>query len=65
MKLRIDTERCSGHGRCYDVAPELFTDDEYGYGKVKVDDVSPEQVAQAQMAIDCCPERAIELDDRD
>ena len=63
MKLRIDTERCSGHGRCYDVAPELFTDDEYGYGKVIVDEVKPEQVARAQTAIDCCPERAIEAVD--
>jgi ferredoxin len=63
MRIRIDTDRCSGHGRCYDVAPELFADDEYGYGKVIVERVAPEQQAHAQAAVDCCPERAIELVD--
>ena len=29
----IDATRCSGHGRCYDVAPALFTDDDRGYGQ--------------------------------
>jgi ferredoxin len=63
MKLRIDAERCSGHGRCYDLAPELFDDDEFGHGKVRVDVVPAEQLAQAQIAVDCCPERAISLVD--
>ncbi|MGH9026930.1 MAG: ferredoxin [Acidimicrobiia bacterium] len=63
MRIRIDTDRCSGHGRCYDLAPDLFTDDEYGYGRVIADEVLPHQTAQAQTAVDCCPERAIELVD--
>jgi ferredoxin len=63
MRIRIDADKCSGHGRCYDVAPKLFTDDEYGYGQVIVDQIAPEQMAQAQAAVDCCPERAIELVD--
>jgi ferredoxin len=63
MKIRIDTDRCSGHGRCYDLAPELFTDDEYGYGQVIKEDVPPEQAENAQLAVDCCPERAIEIID--
>ena len=61
MKLRIDPELCSGHGRCYDLAPELFDDDEFGHGKVRVDVVPAEQLTQAQIAVDCCPERAISL----
>jgi len=28
VKIRIDPERCQGHGRCYDLAPDLFGDDE-------------------------------------
>ena len=32
MKVRIDPDKCQGHGRCYDLAPEVFTDDEEGYG---------------------------------
>ena len=34
VKLRIDTERCQGHGRCYDLAPGLFGEDGEGYGTV-------------------------------
>src|SRR5215831_9007711 len=39
MKLRIDSERCQGHGRCYDLAPGLFGDDDEGYGQVLGDGV--------------------------
>jgi ferredoxin len=33
----IDTECCAGHGRCHDVAPALFADDEDGMGIVNGD----------------------------
>jgi ferredoxin len=50
VKLHIDAERCQGHGRCYDLAPDLFGDDDEGFGQVLGDGtISPE------------PERAIEL----
>ena len=31
MRIAIDPERCSGHGRCYSLCPELFDEDEDGY----------------------------------
>ena len=34
MKVQISSERCQGHGRCYDLAPSLFGDDDEGYGTV-------------------------------
>ena len=34
MKLQIDSERCQGHGRCYDIAPGLFGEDDEGYGLI-------------------------------
>jgi len=34
VKVQICPERCQGHGRCYDLAPDLFGDDEEGYGQV-------------------------------
>jgi ferredoxin len=62
MRIRIDFDRCSGHGRCYDVAPSLFTDDERGYGQVKGDGtVTPETDEEARAAVNSCPERAVEL----
>ena len=62
MKIRIDPERCQGHGRCYDLAPSLFGDDEEGYGQVLGDGtVSPEQEREARLAVVNCPEHAIEV----
>ena len=62
MRIRIDFDRCSGPGRCYDVAPALFTDDERGYGQVKGEGtVTPETEEQARSAVLSCPERAVEL----
>ena len=62
MKIRIDPERCQGHGRCYDLAPELFGDDEEGYGQVLGDGVVPPgDEAAARRAAANSPERAIEV----
>jgi ferredoxin len=62
VKVRIDPGRCQGHGRCYDLAPGLFGDDEEGYGQVLGDGViSPDQQDAARRAVANCPERAIEV----
>lgn len=62
MKVRIDPERCQGHGRCYDLAPGLFGEDEEGYGTVLGDGVVPPGAERdARLAVANCPERAIEL----
>jgi ferredoxin len=62
VKLRINSDICQGHGRCYDLAPELFGDDDEGYGKVLGDGhVTPEQQHDARKTVANCPERAIEL----
>jgi ferredoxin len=64
MRVVIDHDRCTGHGRCYALAPELVTDDDSGYGQVIGDGtVSPDQVAAADRAVAGCPERAITLED--
>jgi ferredoxin len=62
VKIQIDPERCQGHGRCYDLAPSLFGDDEEWYGQVLGDGtVSPEQEREARLAVVNCPEHAIEV----
>ncbi|HEY7012197.1 MAG TPA: ferredoxin [Streptosporangiaceae bacterium] len=64
MKLRIDPERCQGHGRCYDLAPGLFGDDDEGYGMVLGDGVVPPDLErEARLAVANCPEQAIELEE--
>ncbi|HET9893959.1 MAG TPA: ferredoxin [Streptosporangiaceae bacterium] len=62
MKLQIDSGRCQGHGRCYDLVPELFGDDDEGFGLVLGDGVVPQGMErEARLAVANCPERAIEL----
>ena len=63
MRIAYDREKCQGHGRCYALAPELFDADDEGYSVVLVSgELSPEQVAQAQLAADNCPEYAITVE---
>ena len=62
MKVQISSERCQGHGRCYDLAPGLFGEDDEGYGTVLGDGVVPPgQERAARLAVANCPERAVEL----
>jgi ferredoxin len=60
-RLTIYRERCSGHGRCYVLEPELFGSDDDGYGQVLAGEVPDERVPAAQCAVDSCPEHAISL----
>ena len=60
MKVQIDSDRCQGHGRCYDLAPELFGADDEGYGLVLGDGlVSPDREQEARLAAANCPESAV------
>jgi ferredoxin len=60
--LRIDPERCQGHAICYLLAPDLFEVDDEGRGSVtRAGLKSDDDQAQAAVAIDRCPERAISL----
>ena len=62
MKVRIDPEACTGHGRCYSLAPEVFEPDDYGHGKVIVDEVPDELRAKAELGVQNCPEHAISVE---
>ena len=62
MKVEINSEVCQGHGRCYDLAPKLFGEDDEGYGTVLGDGTVPaDQEDAARLAVANCPERAISL----
>jgi ferredoxin len=62
VRVRIDDGVCQGHGRCYDLAPGLFADDEEGYGQVLGDGVVPPgSQDEARRAALNCPEHAIRL----
>ena len=61
MKVRIDKDVCTGHGRCYTVASEVFDADDDGYGVVIAEDVPADLEAKARLGASTCPEGAITL----
>lgn len=63
MRVRIDPEVCTGHGRCYSLAPEVFEPDDYGHGKVILDVVPEELRARAELGVQNCPEHAISVEE--
>jgi ferredoxin len=60
-RVRVDADRCTGHGRCYTLAPDVFDADESGHCVVLVEDVSGDLEAQATEGEQNCPEQAITL----
>jgi ferredoxin len=63
MKVRVDEDKCQGHGLCRLSAPDLFfARDEDGHAYVKDETVPAGQEDEAQLAADSCPELAIEID---
>ncbi len=64
MRIRVDSEKCQGHNRCYALAPELFDVDDYGTATALNDGEVPAGMEdKAQLAIDNCPEFAISVVD--
>ncbi len=62
MKVQIDAGSCQGHGRCFDIAADLFSEDAEGYGTVTGDGTVPTgREDDARLAAANCPEQAIEL----
>ncbi|MFJ8812968.1 ferredoxin [Amycolatopsis thermoflava] len=57
----VDGSLCTGHGRCYALAPEVFEPDEEGYSAVRdvAFEVAPEHAAPARHGAVSCPEGAI------
>jgi ferredoxin len=62
MRVRVDREKCVGHGRCYVLAPDVFADDERGHCVVRILEPAGELEAQARLGEENCPERAISLE---
>jgi ferredoxin len=63
VKIRIDPDLCSGHGRCYSVAPDVYRADDDGYSVPRGEDIEvPSGLeASATLGIDSCPEAAISV----
>lgn len=63
MHVKVDDDRCQGHGLCRISAPDLFfAREEDGNAYVKDENIPAGQEDEAQLAADSCPELAIEVD---
>ena len=61
-KVKVDSEKCQGHNRCYAMAPGMFKVDDEGYATPRGDGVlTADTIELAQRAVENCPERAIEI----
>jgi ferredoxin len=64
VKVAIDTDKCMGHGMCYGLAPNVYTDDDDGYGQVIGDGtVGDDEADAARNGAANCPESAITVSD--
>jgi ferredoxin len=65
MRIVINDEKCSGHGRCYTLAPSVFEADETGFAAPRGEqiEVPVGQEQAARLGAASCPEQAIEVDE--
>jgi ferredoxin len=63
FRVSIDTELCAAHGRCYQLAPDVFEADDDGYSRVKHAVLGPESRALLGRVAQLCPELAIRVED--
>ncbi|MFP6728084.1 MAG: ferredoxin [Alphaproteobacteria bacterium] len=62
MRVKVDPDKCEGHNRCCALAPELFDVDDYGTATALNDGIVPPELEEkAKLAVQNCPEFAIEF----
>jgi ferredoxin len=62
MEIVVNAGSCQGHGRCYDIAPEIFGADGEGHALLLATGPVPaDQEGRARAAVRNCPERALAL----
>ncbi|MEU2660833.1 ferredoxin [Streptomyces sp. NPDC007325] len=63
VRIAIDPDLCMGAGQCALVAPEVFTQDDDGFGTVLPGREDGEGATLVREAVRACPVQAISLGD--
>ena len=63
MKVKVDSNSCIGCGACTAVCPNVFDFSDEGFAVVKTPEVSEDDKAGCQDAIDRCPVSAISVEE--
>ncbi len=62
MRVVVDHNKCQGHGRCYDLAPDVFEPDERGHVDLTVTgELPPGLEFDTRRGVLNCPEGALRL----
>lgn len=61
MKLVANRTRCTGHARCFAMAPEIFDLDDQGYIAFSERKLAAEEVDRARRGVHACPEGALRM----
>jgi len=66
VKVHLDVDACVGHGRCYAIAPDVFSADDQGHCVLLFGDqpVPDSLHDRARQAVVNCPEHALATDGR-
>lgn len=61
IRITVDADRCTGHGRCYVLSPSVYSPDDEGYNASKgaTIDVPEDLTRDAMIGVQACPERAL------
>lgn len=62
IRVKVDDALCTGHGRCYALASEVFEADEMGRCVIPSAELPDERLAQARIGESSCPEGAIRVE---
>jgi len=62
-RVRVDEELCTGHGRCYALAPTVYDADDTGHCLVPKPEVPDALLEQAKLGESSCPEGAITVEE--
>jgi ferredoxin len=61
MRIVVDRDLCTGQGMCESIAPDFFRVAEDGQAEIRVAVVPDGRLSEAELAVTCCPNEALEL----
>ncbi len=62
MKITVDTDRCTGHGVCESLLPEVFEVGDEGIVHLLTTDLTEAQRPDLESAVAECPTQALRLE---